>query len=207
QPNERDHQINSHSDRPSDANTHEHNDAGRDLPRQADRPDQHAQNADHQQPNERDHQASSHGDGGDRSRHANDQHDSQRPAAGHDSDPAHTAVDRGQAGAEHGGEQSHVPSYGARGQTADHHVMSVEPGAATPYSAAAFSPGFSSPATNGPAAFSSMATNGSAGLAPSLAPTLNDPVNTGTAPANAAIVTTASAVPSQPGTTTPVSSA
>jgi hypothetical protein len=59
-----------------------------------------------------------------------------------------------------------VLSTGVKDPSPEHHVMPVQPGATAPYSAAALAPGLSS-----------MAANGSAGLAPSFMPALSEPVN------------------------------
>ena len=146
-------------------------------------------------------------------RHISDQHDvGERSVGGQDIRAGHAAVDYGQhhnatvngeqgSGIEHRGEQPHVLSAGARGPANDHHSMSVQPGTAAPYSAGTVSSGFAG-----------LATGGSAGLTPSFGPALSEPVNAAAGPASAAaaattIATSGSAVPSQPVTTTPMSSA
>jgi hypothetical protein len=121
--------------------------------------------------------------------------------------PGHVAVDYrhgysetadgGQSGGiGYRGGQPQVLSAGVKAPANDYHSMSAQPSAAAQYSAAAV-----------PSGFSGLATNGPAGLTPSFS-TLSEPVNTATGPANAAAVaTTGSTVPSQPVTTTPMSSA
>ena len=186
----------SEADRAQRPETRAHSDADRSGAGRSDRPGQHSQDVDRERANGREHHESSHGDDratGAAGRATGPQHPD-RPAAGHEVDL--TRADRGEGGAEDRSEQPRVLSSGVKDPSPEHHVMPVQPGATAPYSAAAFAPGLSS-----------MADNGSAGLAPSFMPALSEPVNAPTAPANAAIVTAGSAAPGQPVTTTPVSSA